>query len=149
VACTLLGRAVRHHNETEARKVKSKVAELAAASAATYKTPKAAEVATPERHYTPVDDDQDAASGRDSDSDAADDNDGGGAFLSCLRPYVYHHKCSVNVVSINIRELALYSNNLLHITSYILQTPQFWAIRAGTQTQGEREQECEVRTDGF
>jgi len=64
--------------------VKDKVAELAAASAATYKTPKAAEVATPERHYTPADDDQHAASGRGSDSDGAEDNDGGEAFLSCL-----------------------------------------------------------------
>ena len=60
------------------------MAELAAASAATYKTPKAAEVATPERHYTPADDDEDAASGRGSDIDGAEDNDGGDAFLSCL-----------------------------------------------------------------
>jgi len=44
----------------------------------------AAEVATPERHYTPADDNQDAAGGRGSDSDGAEDNDGGDAFLSCL-----------------------------------------------------------------
>jgi len=60
------------------------VAELAAASSATYKTPKAAWVATPERHYTHVDDDQDAPSGRGSDSDGTEDNDGGEAFLSFL-----------------------------------------------------------------
>jgi len=60
------------------------VAELAAASAATYQTPKAAEVATPEWHYAPADDNQDAAGGRGSDSDGAEDNDGGEAFLSCL-----------------------------------------------------------------
>ena len=60
------------------------MAELAAASAATYKTPKAAEVATPERHYTPADDDQDAASGLGSDSDGEEDSDGGEAFLFCL-----------------------------------------------------------------
>jgi len=54
-----------------------KVTELAAASAATYQTPKAAEVATPKRHFTPVNDNQDAASGRGSDSDGAEDNDGG------------------------------------------------------------------------
>jgi len=84
-ACALLARAVRHRNETEARKVKDKVAELLAASPATYKTPKATKVATPERHYTPADDDQDAATGRGSDSDGAEDEDDGGrAFLSCL-----------------------------------------------------------------
>jgi len=83
-ACALLARAVRNHNEAEARKVKDKVAEPSAPSAATYKTPKAAEVATLKRLYTPVDEDQDAASGRGSDSDGAEDNDGGEAFLSCL-----------------------------------------------------------------
>jgi len=83
-ACALLARAVRHRNEAEARKMKDKVAELAAASAATYKTPKEAEVATPERHYTPADDNQDAAGGRGSDSDGAEDSDDGEAFVSCL-----------------------------------------------------------------
>jgi len=83
-ACALFARAVRHRNEAEARNVKDKVAELAAASAATYKTSMEAEVATPERHDTPVDDDQDAASGRGSDSDGAENNDGGEAFLYCL-----------------------------------------------------------------
>jgi len=73
----LLARTVRHRNEAEARKVMDKVTELAAASAATYQTPKAAEVATPKRHFTPVNDNQDAASGRGSDSDGAEDNDGG------------------------------------------------------------------------
>jgi len=60
------------------------MAELADASAATYKTSVEADVATPERHYTPVDADQDAASGRGSDSDGAENNDGGEADLSCL-----------------------------------------------------------------
>ena len=65
--------------------MKDKVAELAAASAATYKTPKAAEVATPERHYTPADDDHDAATGRGTESDSAEDEDDGGeAFRSYL-----------------------------------------------------------------
>jgi len=35
------------------------------------------------------------------------------------------------------------------ISWIILQTPQFWPIRTGTRAQGEREQECEGRTDGF
>jgi len=83
-ACAVFARAVLHRNEAEARKIKDKVAKLAAASAATYKTPMAAEVATPERHYTPVDEDQDAASGRGSDSDGSEDNNSGEAFLSCL-----------------------------------------------------------------
>ena len=52
--------------------------ELAAASAATHKTPKAAEMATPERQYTPADDDQDAVSGHGSKSHGAEDDDGGG-----------------------------------------------------------------------
>jgi len=83
-ACALLARAFRHRNEAESRKAKDKVLELAAASAAAYKTPMAAEVATPERHYTIVDDDQDAASGRGSDRDGAEDNDGEEDFLPCL-----------------------------------------------------------------
>jgi len=31
----------------------------------------------------------------------------------------------------------------------ILQSAQFWPIRTGTRTQGERDQECEIRTDGL
>ena len=84
------------------------MAELAAVSAATYKTPNAAEVATAERHYAPADDDQDAARGRGSDSDYAEDNDGGGASLACLWPFVYHDCHSAEVVSSNIYELAVY-----------------------------------------
>jgi len=77
VACALFARAVPRRNEAEARKVKDKVAELAAASAATYKTPKAAEMATPERQYTPADDDQDTASGHGSESHGSEDDDDG------------------------------------------------------------------------
>jgi len=36
-----------------------------------------------------------------------------------------------------------------HVMHLVLQTPHIRPIRTGTQTQGERAQECEVRTDGF
>jgi len=63
-ACAFLARAFRHRDEAEAHKVTDNVADLAATSAAMYKIPTAAKVATPERHNTPADDDQDAVNCR-------------------------------------------------------------------------------------